>query len=771
MKPVTFRISSGLKSIIGRELITDDFIAVFELVKNSFDAGAQRVDITFDDLHSESASLTIRDDGKGMDRTDILDKWLFVAYSAKKEGTEDYRDRIRTARTFAGAKGIGRFSCDKLGRQLELLTRKHADGAVQRVTVDWSNFEKNAKAEFVRIPASLGTTRSVPAHFRTGAVLRITDLREAWERAKLLRLRRSLEKLINPSQGDATGNFSIYLHVPDEVAADRNVSDDEPWQRVNGKIKNVLFEALRTKATSIRVTIPSDGATIVTRLEDRGRYIYESVEKNSYDLESIGIDLFALNQSAKTTFARRMGVRSVEYGSVFLFKNGFRIHPFGDERGDSWGIDRRKQQGQSRFLGTRDLLGQVEIRGDNPEFQEASSRDGGLIQTPSVDALRSLVMDHALRRLERFAVGVIRYGNQDDAPGEIRAKTLELLLGLTKRKALIDIHYGPEVIDILREASEKSLLSVVSQFGRLAVENDDPQLLQDVRRAERRIRQLEKARKEAEAEAARSVEGRAEAERKALAQEKKTGVAEKTARKAERRANEVDSQNLFLQSVVSVDAENLLGMQHHIGIAAGTIQNYVQEMTKRIRDGKPVTTDMFVETLEKIALQASQIESSSRFATKAAFNTQATRITTDIVAFAREYLGNVCSEFILTTKGQPMRFDFSNADVSLDRPFRPLEVVVLIDNLVSNARKAGALRILFGAARNDRGGVTVRVSNDGVAIPREYFDKIFQMGFSRTKGSGFGLHHARRIAEGLGGSLEANRSVSGGSEFVWEIVA
>ena len=198
MKPVTFRISSGLKSIIGRELITDDFIAVFELVKNSFDAGAQRVDITFDDLHSESASLTIRDDGKGMDRTDILDKWLFVAYSAKKEGTEDYRDRIRTARTFAGAKGIGRFSCDKLGRQLELLTRTRTDGAVQRVTVDWSNFEKNAKEEFVRIPASLGTTRSVPARFRTGAVLRITDLREAWDRAKLLRLRRSL---VGPGEG------------------------------------------------------------------------------------------------------------------------------------------------------------------------------------------------------------------------------------------------------------------------------------------------------------------------------------------------------------------------------------------------------------------------------------------------------------------------------------------------------------------------------------------------------------------------------------------
>ena len=332
-----------------------------------------------------------------------------------------------------------------------MLTRARADGPVQRLTVDWSNFENSAKEEFVRIPASLGTTRRVLAHFGTGTVLRITVLREAWERAKLLRLRRSLEKLINPNRDITGDNFAIYLHVSGEVAADRNVSDDEPWQRVNGKIENVLFEALRIKATSIRVTIPSDGTTIVTRLEDRGRYIYRAVEKNSYDLKSIEIDLFALNKSAKITFARRMGVPSVEYGSVFLFKNGFRIHPFGDERGDYWGIDRRKQQGQARFLGTRDLLGRVEIRGDNPEFQETSSRDGGLIQTPSVNALRALVMEHALRRLERFAVDVIRYGNQDDAPGEIRAKTLELLLGLTKRKELIDVHYGPDAIDILRE--------------------------------------------------------------------------------------------------------------------------------------------------------------------------------------------------------------------------------------------------------------------------------------------------------------------------------
>src|SRR5437667_4378345 len=107
-----FRISSALKTIIGRELITDDFVAVFELVKNAFDAHARNVEIRFEGLHTDSPKLVIKDDGKGMTESDITEKWLFVAYSAKREGTEDdlegkpkdYRDKIRVERTFAGAK-------------------------------------------------------------------------------------------------------------------------------------------------------------------------------------------------------------------------------------------------------------------------------------------------------------------------------------------------------------------------------------------------------------------------------------------------------------------------------------------------------------------------------------------------------------------------------------------------------------------------------------------------------------------------------------------
>ena len=65
-KTLSFRISSGLKNIIGRELISDKYIAIFELVKNSYDAGAELVSISYSVDKNNSPFITISDDGVGM---------------------------------------------------------------------------------------------------------------------------------------------------------------------------------------------------------------------------------------------------------------------------------------------------------------------------------------------------------------------------------------------------------------------------------------------------------------------------------------------------------------------------------------------------------------------------------------------------------------------------------------------------------------------------------------------------------------------------------
>lgn len=51
-KILHFKVSTGLKDIIGRELITNELVAIFELVKNSYDAGAKNIEITIDSFNN-----------------------------------------------------------------------------------------------------------------------------------------------------------------------------------------------------------------------------------------------------------------------------------------------------------------------------------------------------------------------------------------------------------------------------------------------------------------------------------------------------------------------------------------------------------------------------------------------------------------------------------------------------------------------------------------------------------------------------------------------
>jgi hypothetical protein len=282
-KNLQFKISSALKDIIGKDLINDDFIAIFELVKNSYDAYASKVDIYFQNIYSDNPKIIIKDNGKGMNYTDLNDKWLFVAYSAKKEGTENkdinFRDKIDVKRAFAGAKGIGRFSCDRLGTNLYLETTKNEENNVtETLFIDWENFETDLKAEFIDIDVLYEKLSSVK---KIGTTLEISNLRSLWDREKLLKLKDALAKLINPNSDNYDDTFQIYLHVDDEVSNDKNEHDYH--KIINGKIQNLIFETLDLKTTKIVSEVSSAlKNTIKTTLYEANKLVYEIEEKNTY---------------------------------------------------------------------------------------------------------------------------------------------------------------------------------------------------------------------------------------------------------------------------------------------------------------------------------------------------------------------------------------------------------------------------------------------------------------------------------------------------------
>ena len=420
MDELKFKVSTGLKSILGQDLITNDNIAILELVKNSYDAHATRVLITF-----EKDSITIADNGKGMSLSDIQNKWLFVGYSAKSDGTEDASYRSKFKRNYAGAKGIGRISCDRLGSEVWLTTKSETSETVEIIHVNWNDFEKSLKKEFDNIPVeheSRTGTYNFPNRSSVGTEIRITGFRPnspIWTRDRIKVLKKSLEKMINPfSDAD---NFSIEIKakafededrkIQNQIENAYNILSDEKIAQlrnniINGVIHNTISDVLTIKTTLIESRL--NNGVITTKLIDRGVLMYEIQEINKFSkLDNVSIDLYYLNQAAKKTFSQRMGVQPIQYGSVMLFRNGFRIWPYGEAGDDSWKLDRRAQQGIRRFLGTRNLFGRVNVEtSDVNAFKEVSSRDGGLIMT---DAAKQLMDFFKLihRRLERYVVGVL----------------------------------------------------------------------------------------------------------------------------------------------------------------------------------------------------------------------------------------------------------------------------------------------------------------------------------------------------------------------------
>ena len=136
-----FSASTSVKNLFGRGLVTDQVAAVFELVKNSYDADATEVEIIFSNLNTNNSSIIISDDGTGMDLHDIEHRWMVIGTDSKKNVLLSPIFR----RPLNGDKGIGRFSVDRLGSYLHMESQKRDSSQKYSVEFDWSLFDGAAK--------------------------------------------------------------------------------------------------------------------------------------------------------------------------------------------------------------------------------------------------------------------------------------------------------------------------------------------------------------------------------------------------------------------------------------------------------------------------------------------------------------------------------------------------------------------------------------------------------------------------------------------------
>lgn len=782
-KTLHFKTNTLLKNLVGKDLINDDNIAIVELVKNSYDARSNGVLVRFTNFSSagvstESSKIIIADEGIGMDITDIEDKWLNIAYS-EKILLEQERGAY-----LAGNKGIGRFSCDRLGKQLDLLTRKK-DQELIHLRIWWPDFEVEGDKDLTiqdiglkivsiddRQAADLAGISEFP---KTGTVLVIGALRNTWNRDKLRELKTALEKFLNPNQLFLREQFEINLSVPafEEAEAGKNYPD-----RINGIIQNQVFDKLRFNTTYIEAKISDNGKTISVVLYHEGEKVFDLVERNiNYPLlRSVHVVVYYLNPYKKAYFKRQTGVRSVDFGSIFLFLHGFRIAPYGD-RGDDWlGLDVRKTQGTTRYLGSRDVVGRIEINSQDEQFMPVSSREG-LKNTDAFKQLRVEFFIDVLRKLERFVVEGLDW---DSVPRELRQdlvdsegldwdKTLERYTESWERKKqrivlsimtfigsspdrIVKFWFNPALLEGIYESRREEVKSLIANIENFDPEKVDIDLTKNLFRFRRLIEEKEEESKAARAAAA---DLRVEVTRK-----------EEQISKLEKETEIYRAQTLFLQQVTTFDVEQLMSYHHQINLDSTIVDNYLAKAIKALR-ALPKSQEI-LDNLQKASLANKRISALAQFATKANFRSGTKKELTDIPPFIEQYLLNVAKDFIATN----IKLDVSNTvQEAFEIKASRIELSILIDNIISNASKAQASKLVTTISKIAENRLRISFIDDGKGLSKELStaDSMFEMGITTTAGSGLGLYHAKNIVEKIGGKISAIPNQPNGMEIRVEL--
>lgn len=355
--------------LLGDQLIRDAGIAVFELVKNAYDADSASISIVMEGVaEPATGKIVVHDSGTGMDYDTVVGVWL-------EPGT-DYRVRQRTEnertpkykRTPLGEKGVGRFAAHKLGREVVLTTRKRGCSEVV-VEVDWSRFESEQYLSDVQIRVR----ERAPEVFKgtkTGTRIEVTNLREAWTRGMVRELARSVNSICSPFHG--AGDFNATLIV----------TDHPEWLEGLLKVDKVLEFSLfrahcRLRGTTLDYNYEfTPFAGMKDRIKPRSakrtnlKLAFPDGSPVNLDDNHIGpvdIDLYVFDRDPKILslgeVPDRRGLREFldESGGIRVYRNGIRVYDYGEPGNDWLNLGGRRVNVPARRISNNLVVGAVEL--------------------------------------------------------------------------------------------------------------------------------------------------------------------------------------------------------------------------------------------------------------------------------------------------------------------------------------------------------------------------------------------------------------------------
>ena len=382
---IPLRMHPRVFAALGADLVTNDVVAVIELVKNAYDAFARNVWLRFRNDPVRGAYLEIQDDGTGMTKDIIQNVWCVVATPFKelnpvvKSGHKERR--------VAGEKGLGRLSVARLGQHLYMLT-KAPKNPCWEVGIGWSDI-----AQGDDLSESFATCRKYPGTppFESGTLLRIYGLARQWDEDHISDLEENLGRLISPFSDLGDFNISLYGYNDTQTEGVEIESPDflsRPKYSMRGSVDfdgNVegtyRFSPFKEPASRCK-SLNLPWSRIYEAIQDSTRYPYSSENAHcgpfSFELRAWDIAPEDTQEIAERFELQKSQVRRAirAHKGISVYRDSVLVLPKSESARDWLGLDPRRISRVGTRLSTSQIVGYVSITAeDNPKIKDTSDRE------------------------------------------------------------------------------------------------------------------------------------------------------------------------------------------------------------------------------------------------------------------------------------------------------------------------------------------------------------------------------------------------------------
>ncbi len=405
-KVIVFKPRARMLLLLGDQLIKDPGIAVFELVKNAFDADSPDVTVTMSHITDQKlGTIVVEDSGTGMDYKTVTEVWM-------EPGT-DYRARQRARgertpkyhRLPLGEKGVGRFAVHKLGNEIRLITRKlNAPEVV--VEIDWTEYSQQKYLD--QIPVRVfERTPKVFLGESTGTKIEISDLRNDWSRGMVRDLARAINSICSPFENIKNKKEKKTTKKDNhEFTAKLVLTENQDWLEGILNTEKVLEYALFKASCEITGTTlkydyefrpyPAMDA-IKARIVKQNIMQLSQNKKENIDIDviekqigPIHLDFYIYDREAKILslgVADKQGLKEFldKNGGVRVYREGIRVYDYGEPGNDWLDLGAKRVNIPTKNISNNLVIGAVSLHYDkniifNPDKNlgliEKTNREG-----------------------------------------------------------------------------------------------------------------------------------------------------------------------------------------------------------------------------------------------------------------------------------------------------------------------------------------------------------------------------------------------------------